>query len=153
MYRLEVVTIHLPPLRERMEDIPDLAYYFVRSLSERHGKEIHGIAQSAMDLLLDHHWPGNIRELSNVIERALVFASGNQIEVSDLPPHLIELKEQKIDRSIRSTSIEVPLGTSLREVEDILIRKTLEATSGDKNMTARLLGINSRTIYRKLNQP
>lgn len=153
LYRLEVVTIHLPPLRERMEDIPDLAYYFVRSLSERHGKEIHGIAQSAMDLLLDHHWPGNIRELSNVIERALVFASGNQIEVSDLPPHLIELKEQKIDRSIRSTSIEVPLGTSLREVEDILIRKTLEATSGDKNMTARLLGINSRTIYRKLNQP
>lgn len=156
LYRLEVVNIHMPPLRERMEDLPELAIYFLKTFAQRHAKDIQGIQESAMNILFMHSWPGNIRELSNVIERAVVFASGQQIETGDLPPHLVSLTGG-LTGAASSTSpsgkIEVPLGTSLKEVEEILIRKTLEATAGDKNMTARLLGINSRTIYRKLGSP
>src|SRR5262249_10257383 len=97
---------------------------------------------------------GNIRELSNVIERAVVFVKGPHILPEDLPPHLLAVvpTEKKPMRTSSNPSISVPLGTSLKEVEELLIRKTLESTSGDKNMTAKLLGINSRTIYRKLDK-
>lgn len=154
LYRLEVVGIHIAPLRERSEDIPELAYHFLKQASRRHSKEIIGIDEEAMKVLMAHTWPGNVRELSNVIERAMVFASGNSISVEDLPPHLISgvASTHPELRVHLSSSISVPLGTSLREVEELLIRKTLEATDGDKNMTAKLLGINSRTIYRKLDK-
>jgi two-component system response regulator HydG len=159
LYRLEVIGIHVPPLRERMEDCLDLAYHFLKSSSQRHEKEVTQISEEAMGLLLAHDWPGNVRELSNVIERAIVFAHTTMIMPEDLPPHLVakglaaSLQTQGAGASmVGSGSISVPLGTSLKDVEDLLIRKTLEATSGDKNMTAKLLGINSRTIYRKLDR-
>ena len=154
LYRLEVVNIHMPPLRERMDDLPELAHYFLKSFGQRHGKAITGIESGALEVMLLHTWPGNIRELANVIERAVVFAEGEEIRIQDLPPHLSVLAEKR-ERALCSASvgkIEVPLGTSLREVEEIMIRKTLEATDGDKNMTARILGVNSRTIYRKLDK-
>jgi two-component system response regulator HydG len=156
MYRLEVIGIHVPPLRARMEDVPDLAYHFLRSASLRHGKDVSGISEEAMAALLSHSWPGNVRELSNVLERSVVFARGPHVEPADLPSHLAALSARAASApapettSVGTTSIAVPLGTPLKDVEDLLIRKTLEATAGDKNMTARLLGINSRTIYRKL---
>jgi two-component system response regulator HydG len=160
LYRLEVIAIQIPPLRERMEDVPDLAYHFLRQASGRHGKIVEGIEDEAMEALLTHSWPGNVRELGNVIERGVVFAQGTHLLARDLPPHLLELAEKASNaKSVASSSenasqtspsITVPLGTPLKDVEDLLIRKTLEATSGDKNMTAKLLGINSRTIYRKL---
>jgi two-component system response regulator HydG len=154
LYRLEVIGIHVPRLRDRIEDVPDLAYHFLREASQRHAKEVSGISEEAMAALLAHTWPGNVRELSNVLERAVVFARGPHVELVDLPSHLAALAAQPQDApaqtGVGATSIAVPLGTPLKEVEDLLIRKTLEATSGDKNMTARLLGINSRTIYRKL---
>jgi two-component system response regulator HydG len=103
-----------------------------------------------MSLLLTHAWPGNIRELSNVIERAVVFAQSDFVEVLDLPAHLVELAPKQVEIKQGLASVSIPFGTPLKDVEDILIRHTLEATSGDKNMTAKLLGINSRTIYRKL---
>jgi DNA-binding NtrC family response regulator len=158
LYRLEVVNLHMPPLRERMEDLPDLAYHFLKTFVRRHSKNILGIDENAMEALLQHSWPGNIRELSNVIERAVVFARSEEIRGEDLPSHLLESGHRAPRRTDwASTSsaegkIEVPLGTSLKQVEELLIRKTLEATSGDKNMTARLLGINERTIYRKLDK-
>lgn len=156
LYRLEVIGIHVPPLKERMEDVPDLAYHFLRVAAQRHTKELSGISEEAMAALLAHSWPGNVRELSNVLERAVVFARGPHVELGDLPAHLAN-SAGSIPRESglalgTATSIAVPLGTSLKDVEDLLIRKTLEATSGDKNMTARLLGINSRTIYRKLDK-
>jgi two-component system response regulator HydG len=150
LYRLAVVQIQVPALRERLEDLPDLALAVLSQAAERHSKSVTGISSEAMDLLLAHAWPGNVRELSNVIERAAIFAQSDVLQVSDLPEHLASNVPMNTHTS--SSSISVPLGTSLKDVEDLLIRKTLEATSGDKNMTAKLLGINSRTIYRKLAQ-
>lgn len=151
LYRLEVVQIRMPALRERIADLPDLAYYFLRQFAEKHAKAISQVSEEAMGLLLRHSWPGNIRELSNVLERSVIFARSEQIEISDLPRHLAQsLGASSADLGQSNQSISVPLGTSLKDVEELLIRKTLEATSGDKNMTAKLLGINSRTIYRKL---
>jgi two-component system response regulator HydG len=154
LYRLEVVGIHVPPLRERIEDLPDLAYHFLKVASRRHEKEVLGISEDTIEILLTHSWPGNVRELSNVIERAIVLMNGKQITPEELPPHLAVARETfKSSPQVGARpTISVPLGTSLKDVEELMIRKTLEATSGDKNMTAKLLGINSRTIYRKLDK-
>ena len=163
-YRLEVVSIAMPPLRDRREDIPELAAHFLQTASQRHGKNVNSIDEVVLALLMRHSWPGNVRELSNVIERAVVFTTGDRITVGELPPHLLAdipvTENLGLDPRFYggaesagypgASTISVPLGTSLRDVEDLLIRKTLEATAGDKNMTAKLLGINSRTIYRKL---
>jgi two-component system response regulator HydG len=149
LYRLAVVQIHVPALRERLEDLPELALAVLGQAAEKHSKPVTGISSAAMELLLTHSWPGNVRELSNVIERATIFAQSDVLQISDLPEHLLSHVAHSSSKSA-SSSISVPLGTSLKDVEDLLIRKTLEATSGDKNMTAKLLGINSRTIYRKL---
>jgi DNA-binding NtrC family response regulator len=147
MYRLEVITLTIPPLRERREDIEELALHFLGASARRHGKGGLRLSEGALECLRAHSWPGNVRELSNVIERAVVFARGSDITVAELPAHLS--REKAPDKSAGAT-IQVPVGSSLKDVEELLIRKTLEATDGDKNMTAKLLGINSRTIYRKL---
>jgi two-component system response regulator HydG len=150
-YRLEVITIEVPALRDRIEDLGELSYYFMKISSRKHNRLVQGITQETMDILSSHSWPGNVRELSNVIERAVIFASGSEITPAELPPHLLSLGAP-LRKAEPQSVIEIPLGTSLKDVEELLIRKTLEATSGDKNMTARLLGINSRTIYRKLDK-
>jgi two-component system response regulator HydG len=166
LYRLEVVGVHVPPLRERTEDIPELVSHFLRVASRRHDKEVRGISAPTMEVLLAHSWPGNVRELSNVIERAVIFATGDLVEPADLPPHLIAAMAQMVRDGASApgaatgfgkgagatAAISVPFGTTLKDVEELLIRKTLEATAGDKNMTAKILGINSRTIYRKLDK-
>ncbi len=153
LFRLEVIHLFLPKLSERIEDIPELACHFSREAARRHDKKVTGIHESTMNVLLAHSWPGNIRELSNVIERAVVFSRSERVMPHDLPPHLLtsNLLTGELSSS-RQPSIEVKVGTPLREVEDLLIRKTLEATQGDKNMAAKLLGVNSRTIYRKLDK-
>lgn len=151
LYRLEVIRLELPPLRERVEDIPDLAYAFLRLTQTREGSSneilpVQGIEEDALEALLAHRWPGNVRELWNVIERAVVLAEGTMIGRRHLPAALQELSEgTRVARSI-----ELPVGTSLKEAEDQLIARTLEATHGDKNLTAQILGVNSRTIYRWL---
>ncbi|MEK6706763.1 MAG: helix-turn-helix domain-containing protein, partial [Bdellovibrionota bacterium] len=126
---------------------------------DRHQKSIVSISEETMRILMAHSWPGNVRELSNIIERAVVFCNSQEICISDLPSHLVELGGDAMPgasaRGVRGqdfSTIEVPIGAPLKQVEELLIRKTLEATEGDKNMTARLLGINSRTIYRKLDK-
>jgi two-component system response regulator HydG len=150
MYRLEVITLTLPPLRERMQDLPELVEHCLASARQRHGKAVTRVREDAMAVLRAHSWPGNVRELANVIERAVVFTRNAEITPAELPGHLARRGESVPAVSLESQRIAVPLGTSLRDVEELLIRKTLEATDGDKNMTAKLLGINSRTIYRKL---
>ncbi|MBI2711817.1 MAG: sigma-54-dependent Fis family transcriptional regulator [Bdellovibrio sp.] len=149
LYRLEVVGVHVPPLRERMEDLSELVAHFLRHAGMRHGKTALAIKTEVLEVLASHTWPGNVRELGNVIERAVVLSREDSIGIEELPPHLIVQAAGHPGGAVGS-SISVPLGTSLKDVEELLIRKTLEATSGDKNMTAKLLGINSRTIYRKL---
>src|SRR5690606_12663428 len=89
LYRLEVVSIHVPPLRERLEDITELAFHFLKIASKRHGKDVTSIDEATIEVLMNHSWPGNVRELSNVIERAVVFVNGETITPSELPAHLL----------------------------------------------------------------
>lgn len=152
LYRLEVITLSLPPLRERKSDIPLLAEHFLKRSVIQHQKNIHNIDPAAMSALVHHSWPGNIRELSNVIERAVILSNSAEIKWSDLPEHIRQVEGGTPFSSMWAETIQIPLGTSLREVEELLILKTLEATAGDKNMAAKLLGTTSRTIYRKLDQ-
>ncbi|MBM4040053.1 MAG: sigma-54-dependent Fis family transcriptional regulator [Planctomycetes bacterium] len=142
-YRLNVVRLQLPPLRERREDIPLLADHFVALYRRRNGRQIEGISGAALELLLNYPWPGNVRELEHAIERAVVLAEGPILQPGDLPCHVATIEH-------RPREVRVPLGTTLREVEDQVIRRTLAQTGGDKTAAAALLGIGRRTIYRHL---
>lgn len=142
-YRLNVITITLPPLRDRMEDVPLLVEYFIQKFSERNKKEIAGISKQAMDALMKYSWPGNVRELENTIERAVVFCKGKYITLEDLPSNIVSSLESR-------TFISIPIGLPLKEVEKIVVKEALRYSKGDKNIAARLLGIAPRTIYRKI---
>ena len=140
-YRLNVVSIKLPPLRERKEDIPLLANHFIDKFNMTSNKEVSGISPDAMDMLLSYDWPGNVRQLENVIERAFALGMDGIIKRSDLP---IEIRGHRaFSKSITSTY-------SLKENEIILIKKALEKTGGNKAASAKLLGINTATLYRKI---
>lgn len=150
-FRLDVISVKAPALRERLEDLPELAQHFLSEHAHRHGKLGLTFAGETLALLTHHAWPGNVRELSNVIERAVVLAPGPELRPDDLPAHLRDQDLQaRFNKELSGGRIEVPIGTPLREVENLLIEKTLALTSGDKAMTAKLLGVNSRTIYRWL---
>jgi len=143
-YRLNVIPLKLPPLRERRDDIPLLAAHFVSHYSQRNGKLIKGITDDALQALAAYRWPGNIRELENCMERAVVLCRSGQLGVEDLPQHM-----QPEDLG-GPRQITFAIGTPLRELEHTAIRETLRYTGGDKKLAARLLGIASRTIYRRL---
>jgi two-component system, NtrC family, response regulator HydG len=143
-YRLNVIPIRLPSLRERRADIPLLAAHFVRAYADKNRKELRGITDEALDALSSHRWPGNVRELENTIERAVVLCRGDRIDVSDLPPQL------QPDGTGAARKLVFSIGTPLREIEQVAIEETLKYTGGDKKLAARLLGIAARTIYRKL---
>jgi len=142
-YRLNVILIECPPLRHRRDDIPLLADHFVRAFALRDGKDVRSISELAMNRLMDYPWPGNIRELENAMERAVVLAKKDVVEADDLP--------DAIQRQSRpAEAIQVTVGTSLDDIERLVIRETLKHTGGDKKLAAHLLGIAPRTIYRKL---
>ncbi len=147
-YRLDVMSLRVPALRERMEDVPELALHFVNRFSRSYGKTRIGIDPAAIALLLDHDWPGNVRELSNVLERAVVLNRSGTIGVADLPPHL----RCAVTAPESGETITIPIGMSLREVEDLMIKKALQASQGDRAGAARLLGVNERTIYRRISK-
>lgn len=142
-YRLNVITIMLPPLRDRMEDVPLLVEYFIQKYSERNKKAIAGISKQAMDALMRYNWPGNVRELENTIERAVVFCKGEYITVDDLPSHIVSSLGAR-------PFISIPIGVPLKEIEKIVIKEALKYSKGDKSIAAKLLGIAPRTIYRKI---
>lgn len=142
-YRLNVVTIDMPPLRQRKEDIPQLARYFLQRYAERNRKAVQGFTPQAMDLLIHYAWPGNIRELENAVERAVVLLTGEYISERELP------------LAIAGTPI--PLGQSqdiqpLVEVEKEVILAALEKTGGNKTEAARQLGITRKTLLAKLSR-
>ncbi|MGC6417257.1 MAG: sigma-54-dependent transcriptional regulator [Bradymonadia bacterium] len=142
-YRLNVIPIIVPPLRARRDDIPLLADYFVRHYAEQNGKPIEGIAPSALQKMVDYSWPGNVRELQNTIERAVVLAKKTVLNEADLP--------EAICSQVRDAEgLSIPIGTPLDEIERRAIQETLRFTNGDKKRAAQLLGIATRTIYRKL---
>jgi len=142
-YRLNVINISLPPLRERKDDIPLLAHYFLTLYAGKNDKELVGISREAVEALLAWSWPGNVRELENAIERAVVLCRGDTIVADDLPPHIREGDPER-------RHLTVPIGTPLEDIERMVIRETLAATRGDKKLAAQLLGIATRTIYRKI---
>jgi transcriptional regulator with PAS, ATPase and Fis domain len=136
-YRLNVFPIHVPPLRERLDDIPLLASYFLEMLNEKEGKNITSFEPEVVQALQQHVWPGNVRELRNVINRAYILASTNTITVGCLPD---ELKPQDGGR-LRPRVLEVPIGLTLEEIQRRVIAATLEYVSGDTTKADRLLGI------------
>ena len=147
-YRLDVMTLSVPALRERIEDIPELTQFFLERFSKEGKKALRGIDTEAQAILLQHDWPGNVRELSNVLERAVVLNQSGVIGRSDLPPHLTAGKQE----TLAQEQIAIPLGTSLKEIEELMIKRALIATKGDRAQAAKLLGVNERTIYRKISK-
>ncbi len=145
-FRLKVVTIKLPPLRERKQDIPRLVEAFLREFNVEHEKYITGISRGAMDLLMQYHWPGNVRELKNAIEGMVVLsASGRMLDVSDLPEHIL----RQVEVETPAGDIHVRVGMTMEEIEKIAIEHTLRSVGYDKQKAAEILGIGLRTLYRK----
>jgi DNA-binding NtrC family response regulator len=145
-YRLNVFTIHLPPLRERKQDIPLLVQAFLNEFNERNGKSIAGLDQEAAHAIEGFSWPGNVRELRNVIERATILTEGRFIQTKHLPPHLVD-----IGRTAQPM-LELAPGTTVEEAERRLILMTLEHTRDNKTRAAEILGISLKTLHNKLNR-
>lgn len=141
-YRLNVIRIGIPPLRERKEDIPILMTEFLKKFAAENGRTIKGFDSRAKTALLNYSWPGNIRELQSFIQSAVVMSGGEEITLDDLPPAL--------HNSGLSKMITIPLGTTLEEAELMIINQTLAANNGNKTKTAEALGIGRKTLHRKL---
>jgi two-component system response regulator HydG len=145
-HRLKVVTIKLPPLRERKQDILRLVEAFLREFNIEHEKSISGISRGAMDLLMQYHWPGNVRELKNTLEGMVVLsASGRMLDVSDLPEHIL----RQVDTEGPAGDIYLRVGMTMDEIEKVAIEHTLRSVGYDKQKAAEMLGIGLRTLYRK----
>ena len=154
-YRLNVIEVVLPPLRDRIEDIPLLADHFVARYAAKNGKPIRGLTREALSALEGYFWPGNVRELEHAIERAVVLSRGAEIEAVDLPESVRSSQTARaagLAGAVEGRTLTVPLGTTMEEIELRVIRETLRHTKGDKNLAAQLLGIAARTIYRKLDR-
>lgn len=144
-YRLNVIEIWLPPLRERKEDVPLLCDALLRKVAASRDKPMKGITESALGLLLDYDWPGNVRELENVMERAVTLAPGEMVTVEVLPR---AIREVNGERQVIQESVERLL--SMDEVDRVYINRILEKSRGNKSKTAQILGIDRKTLYRKL---
>jgi two-component system response regulator AtoC len=140
-YRLNSFTIKIPPLRQRRDDIPELACYFLEKHSRKHGKKIKGISKDVLQIFRSYPWPGNVRELENTIERALIIEETDYITPASLPEQFHTVKHDPLE-FIGSLSIE--------DMEEILIKKTLKDTGGNRTRAAQLLGIDASTLWRKM---
>ena len=145
-WRLNVISLQLPSLKERREDIPNLVQHFINRFSRKNGKEMKGLESKAMEILLGYEWPGNVRELENVIERSVVLDRDGIIGADDLPADILSESIPAME------SVTIPLGTPMEEVERILMEETLKRTKGDKGLASKLLGISTRTLYRKMDK-
>jgi DNA-binding NtrC family response regulator len=143
-YRLNVIAVTAPPLRNRREDIPLLVDHFLGIYCRKNGRERLEVLRDTMSKLVDYSWPGNVRELENVVERAAVLCRSDAIRLDDLPEAVAEASAPA------PSNLSFAVGTTLEEVERRMIRETLQHTDGDKALAAQLLGISTRTIYRKL---
>jgi two-component system response regulator HydG len=143
-YRLNVVEVRIPALASRREDIPLLADAFLRRFAAKNGKVLRGFSPDAVSVMENYAWPGNVRELEHAVERAVVLAKGEVLEVADLPETVRKGPLGSAGQLV------IPIGTPMEEIERRVIHETLRHTKGDKTLAARLLGIAARTIYRKL---
>ena len=141
-YRLDVISINMPPLREIKEDVPKLVAHFIKKFSKDGHRDVTQVAPDVLDLLMGYEWPGNVRQLENVIERAFALGQGDTIVVEDLPADIRDL--------YKHTGMSSPSSLNLVENEKLLIIRALRQTRGNKAEAANLLGINITTVYRKL---
>lgn len=145
-YRISTITIHVPPLRDRSEDIQLLTEHFLHMYAQKYDRQIAGVSQAAYQRLFGHTWPGNVRELQNVIERAVLLAKGNRVEPVDLPFDNGSLPEG----APAGTGWDVPPNMTLEDIERLVIEKTLQRTGGNKQAAANLLGIYRPRLYSKI---
>lgn len=143
-YRLAVVEIELPPLRDRLSDLELLVRDFIKRFAEKSAKKVNGIEREAFEVLLRHSWPGNVRELRNVIERAVILSAGKQLIAADLPKYLLKQEQSNV--------LTLPIGTTVDEAERLLILRTLEAHHNNKTHAAETLGISLKTLHNKLDR-
>ena len=143
-YRLNVVRIEMPSLRERMDDIPLLMHAFLREFNIKNKKNIKGFDKASKSAMIKYSWPGNIRELKNAVESAVVMCTGDEIKMEDLPRSLRSQSEEK--------TISIPIGITMDEAEKIIIQENLAANKGNKSRTADILGIGRKTLHRKLEE-
>jgi DNA-binding NtrC family response regulator len=144
-YRLKVVTIHMPPLRDRPGDIPLLVRHFLEKYARENDKDIQGVDPAAMDRMSRYAWPGNVRQLENCIEHAVVMTRDGRIKPQDLPIEPDAAEKTVCEPIVRT-------GRALKEVEKDMIVETLRATDWNKTRAAKMLGIGTRTLYRKLKE-
>jgi DNA-binding NtrC family response regulator len=144
-YRLNGISLQIPPLRERREDIPLLIHYFLQQAADRAGREIDGIEPQAQQYLMSYGWPGNVRELRKVIERMVVLSTGAKLTVDSLPP---EIRPATPAEPV--SGMDNLVGISMVQAEKELIRNTLKLTNGNREQTAKILEIGERTLYRKI---
>lgn len=144
-YRLNVITINLPPLRDRPEDVEPLAQHFLRRFSERMGKDIHGIDSKALEALQSYNWPGNVRELENVMERAVILTSGSHICADAIPLHSGQKTAVPTPSPVHQSQM-----VALEEMERHHIQTVLKGSHYNKSRTAEILGISRRTLDRRI---
>jgi transcriptional regulator with PAS, ATPase and Fis domain len=147
-YRLNVIAITLPPLRKRLEDLPLLANYFLERYNRKNNREVKEIAPEVMNIFRDYLWPGNIRELENIVERGVIFCRGDGMALTSLPP---SFRQQAASVSERvSDTASRPTQPSLLELERELISRTLQKVGGDQRQGAQILGISIEELTLKL---
>src|SRR5205823_8626110 len=146
-FRIKGVTIHIPPLRERREDIPLLIYYFLQSAAERYGKQFDGLEPQVQQILMSYPWPGNVRQLKNVIENMVVLSPGPKLSMDALPADIRPKGGDVVLGGMNNL-----VGISLEQAEKELIRNTLKAVNGNREQAAKILGIGERTLYRKIKE-
>ncbi|HET9252807.1 MAG TPA: sigma-54 dependent transcriptional regulator [Candidatus Eisenbacteria bacterium] len=143
-YRLRVIQLEVPPLRERREDVPILVETFIREFNREHARKVTGVTRGVVDRMMEYDWPGNVRELRNTVEEMVIFAQGKRVlDVSDLP---ITIRQQ---RSAAAQDMNLTVGMSMNEIERAAIEATLRSVGYDKQRAAKILGIGLRTLYRK----
>jgi DNA-binding NtrC family response regulator len=149
-YRLNVVPISIPPLREHKEDIPYLAEFFVQRFARDAGKPVTGITASAQRVLMEFHWPGNVRELENIIERAVALSTGTVLDSQDI--RLDQTLPAGAPASGGITGAFIPEGQTLEQFEDAIIQEAMRRSNGNKSQAARLLGLSRNALRYRLSK-
>lgn len=151
-YRLNVVTIFVPPLRERKEDIPILTSFFITKFAKKYNKIVDGVTPEVMDIFLEYNWPGNVRELENAIARAIIVANSSKIVRENLPSTILKKFPQQNQVAIKENEEIVPLPQLIENIEREAIIKALEKTEGNKSKAAKILGISRKSLFNKIRQ-
>src|SRR5690348_9362611 len=149
-YRLNVFNIHMPPLREHKEDLPELVQKLLSEMSTRHSRSASAVSEAVMNAFQSYSWPGNVRELRNTLERAVIVCEGSLVEPRHLPPGFGQLSPRA--PVAEANTVRLGVGTTVEEAERLLILKTLEATNNNKTRAAEILGISLKTLHNKLKE-